>query len=262
MGLFDFLKPKSDKAKSGQKKRLPEEKPRQVVHLSGNDTAYVFVIDQEVLRGIKVGKPFEVNLSHLNTTIRHPVDPFVWKSSEDDLNVPVLYNGKPFGNVPGLWGAVRVMFKQYKTVRLTATITRWKQGDDYPTVDLSIPSRETCKAFVHTAEELGTKYAKFGCKFHYMTIPEKCATDKIKTQCMPKPLTVTIGDANEGHRPPAMVSIGKTTYFRVHARCNDYDTLMGLVGRDDCMAAYEAVEKEGGGYKYSLKVAVGCNMPE
>lgn len=258
MGLFDFLKPK----KEPEKKKLPEEKPRQVVHLSGPEVREIFVIDQEVLRGIKVGEPFEVKLSHLPTTVRHPDGMFVWRSTEDDRNVPALYNGKPFGNAPGLWGAARVMFKQYKTLRVTAKITRWKRSDDYPTVEVHLPSEGKCKAFVKTAETMGTKYAKFGCTFHSVTIPEKCATDKIKSQCMPKPLTVTIGEANEGHRPPAMVAIGKTTYFRVHARCYDYDFLTELVGRNDCMAKYEAVDKEDGGYKYRLYISVGCEMPE
>lgn len=259
MGLFDFLKPKRKKPP----KKLPEEKPRQVVHLFGPDTVPVFVIDQTVLGGIKVGQDFEVKLSHLPTTIRHPTESFVWNSAKDKGgSVPLLYEGRPFGNMPDMRGMVPKMFKQYKTLRATATITRWKFRDEYPTVVVKVPSQEDCYAFVDVSEKIGNKYAELGCRLHYLTIPEKCATDKIKTQCSPKPLTVTIGEANEGHRPPAMVAIGKTMYFRVHARCNDYEFLVGLVGRTDCMATYEAVEKESGGYKYRLYVATGCNIPE
>lgn len=260
MGLFDLFKPKKKKPP----KKLPEEKPRLVVHLDGPDTVGVFVIDQTVLKGLKVGQEFKVKLSHLPTTIRHPSEPFVWNSAEDEYgSIPLLYNGKPFGNMPNMRGMVQKMFKQYKTLRATATITRWKRGDDYPTVEVKVPTQDDCKGFVAVAEQMGNKYAELGCRLYDgLMIPEKCATDKIKSQCMPKPLTVTIGEANEGHRPPAMVAIGKTTYFRVHARCYDYGFLIGLVGRTDCMAMYEAVEKEDGGYKYNLYVATGCNMSE
>lgn len=259
MGLFDLFKPKKKKPQ----KKLAEEKPRQLVRLEGPDMVAAFVIDKTVLRGLKVGEEFEVKLSHLPTTIRHPTEPFVWRSSKNEFeSIPLLYNGEPFGNMPSMRGMIPKMFKQNKTLRATARITRWKLRDDYPKVEVRVPTQDDCYGFVKVAEQMGNKYAELGCRLHFLTIPEKCATDKIKSQCMPKPLTVTIGEANEGHRPPVMVAIGKTTYFRVHARCYDYEFLMGLVGKTDCMAMYEAVEKEDGGYKYKLYVATGCNMPE